>query len=184
MRDFQPALYASAHSGVGPQPPRKLGGGSVQLLEAEDLNRLPDQLGALDRPDRIELLARLAFFRDGFRHCYGLKVDGSVAYLQWIVYAGENDIIRKNHRDRWLPLRSNEVMIENAFTFPAYRGSGFLSFVSWHLLKMAKDQGYSRAVTYVRTDKLAALNSFVDLGFRIYKSVPEYKFLGNVWRVW
>jgi RimJ/RimL family protein N-acetyltransferase len=165
-------------------PPRKIGGGDLQLLRTEELEELSNQLGVLTWQEKPELLTRLVFFRNGFTNCYTLRVDGVIAYLHWIIYPGENEIIQKSYRRRFLPLRPNEVMIENAFTFPAYRGRGFLAFATAQLSKMAKDQGYKRVITYVRKDKIDALNGFMRLGFRIERIVREYKLLGNAWRAW
>jgi len=44
-------------------------------------------------------------------------------------------------------------MLENSFTFPAYRGRGLMPFAAWQLLNKARELGYRRAVTYIRKEK-------------------------------
>jgi len=165
-----------------PGPPAKLGGSGVELLQPDDLADLYRQLPSLRSEDRRELLSRILFFKSGFRNCYAIKVNASVAYIQWIIHPSENDLLLAHHKHRFLPLAPTEVMIENAFTSPAYRGRGFMPFGSWELLHTAREQGYSQAITYVRKDRIIALNSFLHSGFRISRLVREYKFLGTAWR--
>ncbi len=87
-------------------------------------------------------------------------------------------IIQKHYRRRFLPLGSSEVMLENSFTFPAYRGRGLMPFATWQLLNKARELGYRRAVTYIRKEKIDPLNQFLRMGFSIKKIVREYKLLG------
>jgi hypothetical protein len=166
-----------------PGPPPKLGGSGVELLQPEDLADLYRQLPSLQSADRRELLARILFYKGGFKNCYAIRANASVAYIQWIIYPSENDLLMAHHKHRFLPLARTEVMIENVFTSPACRGRGFLPFGSWQLLHMAREQGYSRAITYVRKDRIIALNSFLQSGFKISRLVREYKILGTAWRI-
>jgi hypothetical protein len=163
--------------------PRKIGGSSLQPLSPDAIDVLYGELLALGLEDRQELLARILFFKRGFRHCHAMRENGGIAYLHWLVYPSENDVLRRAWRRRFKPLAPREVLIENAFTFPAHRGRGFLRFGTWQLLVKARDQGYARATTFVRQDRIEALNTFMSLGFRIQKRIREYNVCGWPWRV-
>lgn len=155
----------------------------VRLSETE-VESLKRQLPALGDEDSKELLARILFFERGFRNCYALKVDGAIACLQWLVYPEENELIRTWFKRRFTTIKPKQVMLENSFTFPRYRGFGLMQFVSTELLLVARKQGYAGAVCYVIKENLNALNQLIQMGFKIRKIVREYKVLGQVWRNW
>lgn len=176
-------LWFNLHS-LTAKPPRKIGGGQLQPLQSNELTALYAQLPELPANERKELLARIHFYQRGFRNCYALRENGVIGYLQWIAYPSENDWIVGAHGRRFAPLSASEVMIENAFTFPAFRGRGFLGFGTWELLNLAKAQGHARAVTFVHTETLEALNTFVQMGFRIQRRLREVSVCGWPWRFW
>jgi len=154
------------------------------LLTESEVESLKQQLPSLNDEDSKELLARILFFERGFRNCYALKVDGAIACLQWLVYPQENELIRAWFKRRFTTLKPRQVMLENSFTFPRYRGFGLMQFVSTELLLVARGQGYSGAVCYVIKENLNALNQLIQMGFKIRRIVREYKVLGQVWRNW
>ncbi len=169
--------------GLSPTPPRKIGGGELRRVDGSEISALYDQLPRYSYDDKRELLQRIHFYECGFKNCYAIDVDQSIAYLQWIIYPSENDIIRSKYRRLILPLRETEVAIEEAFTFPEYRGRGFMAHASWQLLQMAKNEGYRRGVTYVRKQSVQSLNILMSIGFTATRLVREYKVLGHSRRV-
>lgn len=163
-------------------PGKRLGGGEVRQLREDEVSELVDLLPALGPDDRREILIRLRFWADGFKNCYVLRVDGAIVYLQWLVYPSENNLIHEHYRQRFRPLGPKEVMVENAFTMPACRGWGLLPSITVELLKKANGQGFRQAVGYVRKDRIAVLNHFLQIGFKITRLIPEYRVLGRIWR--
>src|SRR5437870_5187875 len=117
-----------------PNPPKCLGGSGLQLVRADEVDQLYNSLPSLAIDDRRELLSRLLFYKSGFTNCYVMKADDAIVYLQWLVLPSENSVIEKDYRRKFLPLNAKEVLIENSFTFPDYRGRGFLNFGTWQLL--------------------------------------------------
>jgi GNAT superfamily N-acetyltransferase len=166
------------------RPPRKIGGSPIEPIRSEEVAGLRARLAELPATDRKELLARIHFFQRGFRNGYTLRDNGVIAYLQWIAYPSENDVITGAYGRRFAPLSPREVLIENAFTFPAFRGRGFLGFGTWELLTRARDQGYARAVTFVHRNSLEALNTFMAVGFRVQRPLREVSVCGWPWRFW
>jgi ribosomal protein S18 acetylase RimI-like enzyme len=162
----------------------RLANRELVLLTETEVKSLQQQLPSLNDEDNKELLARILFFERGFRNCYALKVEGAIACLQWLVYPQENDLIRTWFKRRFTTLKPNQVMIENSFTFPRYRGFGLMQFLSTELLLRARDQGYAGAVCFVIKENLNALNQLIQMGFKIRRIVREYKLLGQVWRNW
>jgi RimJ/RimL family protein N-acetyltransferase len=164
--------------GMSSTPPRKIGGSALRRVDSAEIVQLYDRLSGLTFDDKRELLQRIDFYENGFHNCYAIDVDQSLAYLQWIIYPSENEIIRRKYKHLLLPLRENEVAIDNAFTFPEYRGRGLMPFASWQLLQMAKDEGYRRGLTYVRKENVYSLNVLTSVGFSTTKLIREFKILG------
>lgn len=156
--------------------------GELVRLTDKDLSSLKEQVQHCTGDDKRELLLRILFYENGFRNCYAYKIAGEIAYLQWIVYPRENDLIHARYRRRFPPLRPKQVMLENAFTFARYRGLGVMPFVTTELLRKARAEGYSSAVCYVLKENVNALNTNLQVGYKIKRLVREYKFLGRVWR--
>ncbi|HBG05644.1 MAG: hypothetical protein A2075_18365 [Geobacteraceae bacterium GWC2_58_44] len=147
-----------------------------------DVREIENSLTACSAADRREILSRLIFYQSGFGNCYVMRRDNKVTFMQWIIYPTENGLIREKYANYYCPLGEKQVMIENAFTFPAYRGLGCLASGTRQLMELARAQGYRSAVCYIRKDRIAAVNEFVRMGFTITRMIPEYKVLGGIWR--
>ena len=154
----------------------------LSLLTDDDYTIIKKNLINLNLDDRREILARLNFYHNGFNNCYVIKSGNEIAYLQWIIFPTENHIIQKNYSNKFYPLTEKQVMIENVFIFPRFRGRGYLPFGTIQLLESAIHKGYASAICYIRKDRITTLNEFTRLGFKIVKLVREYRFMGKVWR--
>lgn len=152
---------------------------SIKIADESDFESLIDQIGQLELNARKEIVARLFFRQAGFKHCYFVRTtNGQLAYMQWLIYPDENEIIAKNFRYLFYPLKPNQVMLENAFTFPKFRGLGLLPSVSAELLTIARNQGYKNAIVYIQKNQIVSINEFLKLNFKIRKIVREYKIFG------
>jgi hypothetical protein len=155
---------------------------TIEEISKEDWLKIQNTLPSLDAKDKRELLARQFFYWDGFTNCYVIKNGADIAFIQWIIYPSENSIIKEKYPTKFSPLSSTQVIIENAFTFPRYRGRGYLLHGTAALLDLARGSGYKSAICYIRKDRIASLNEFMRMGFKIIRIMREYKFLGRVWR--
>lgn len=154
----------------------------VALLQNGDVVTLQRHLPMLEMEDKRDLLSRIMFYGSGFTNCYAIKQGGDIAFIQWIIFPSENPVIAKTYSKKFLPLKPQQVMIENAFTFPRYRGKGYLFEGTTQLLHIARNLGYKWAICYIRKDRITSLNDFCRMGFRIRRLVTEIKVLGHVWR--
>ena len=151
---------------------------SLQSVDEVLFWEIVDRMNMLNPGDRRELIARFHFYKSGFKNCYAaILINGEVAYLQWIIYPHENSIIDSAFHNQFRQLKQREIMLENAFTFPRYRGLGLMASVTSDLLYLAKNQQYKSAVTYIGKNRIDSLNVFVRMGFRIRKIIREYKIL-------
>ena len=165
-------------------PQTRLANRELTLLNQTDIDELKGQLATLNDEDSKELLARILFYECGFKNCYALKINGTIACLQWLVYPSENAIIERRFSRRFATLKPKQVMVENSFTFPRFRGLGLMNVICAELLLIARTQNYSGAICYVIKENINALNQLTQIGFKIRRLIKEYKILGQVWRNW
>lgn len=169
--------YANLNRLTPPEEPRF--NVFLERMDKKSIREVVKNLKHLDLKNRKEIVTRVLFYQSGFRNGYvGRWKNGELAYLQWLVYPFENEIIRRHFKRIYHELVENQVMIENAFTYPKFRGLGLLPSLSYRLLIKARDEGYKSAVAYIRRNSIVSLNEFFRLGFVIRKSVWEYKLLG------
>jgi len=151
----------------------------LNAADESDFESMIDQLPHLALHARKEIVARLFFRQTGFKHCYFAKTpNGQPAYMQWLIYPDENKIIAKHFQYRFYLLKANQVMLENAFTFPRFRGLGLLPCVSAELLTIARNQGYKNTILYIKKNQITSINEFLNMNFKIRKIVREYKLFG------
>ena len=156
--------------------------GELSLLNEADLLKIKQSVKKYSLEDRRETLGRIHFYEWGFHNCYVMKVNDKIAYFQWMLYPDENENIKKHFKNVFYPLKEHQVMIENAFAFPEFRGRGYLPYVSRLLLNKAKEDGYKSAVGYIRTDKITSLNEFFKMGFKVTQYIREIKLFGKIYR--
>jgi hypothetical protein len=154
LKSFQPRAVARKPAG------------QIRQLTAGDIPGLFSAAASLGEEDRRELLARIHFYELGFTKLYGVWVEDEIAYIQWLIMPDENPVIRSRYHRLFFELKPGQVLLENVFTFPRYRGFGYLPFVSEQLLLKAKEAGFQTVIAYIRDDKLTTLNEFVQMGFR------------------
>lgn len=147
-----------------------------------DIPQILEEQVRMNDSDKRQILSRIMFLKSGFENCHVIMVNGKIAHMQWIIYPTENGIIKDKYASKFYPLSDKQVMIENAFTFPSFRGFGYLTSGTFQLLDMARAKGYQSSLCYIRKDNIASLNEFAKMGFKITAIVPEYKLLGKVWR--
>lgn len=151
----------------------------LQKVNDDEMCQVIEKIDHLDTDSKRELISRILFYRNGIKHCYIAKTkDDEIIYLQWLIYPTENDIIKKFYKGVFNPLKDNQVLIENVFTFPKFRGQGLIVHITAKLLEIARDDGYKGAIMYIRKDKIESLSQNMMLGFKITSLLREYKIFG------
>jgi hypothetical protein len=165
-----------------PRPVARPPAGKIRLLTEGDIPKLFSAASSLGDEDRRELLARIHFYGLGFTQLYGVETAGEIAYIQWLVTSVENPVIRSRYRRLFFELKPGQVLLENVFTFPRYRGLGYLPFVSEQLLLKARETGSQTVIAYIRDDKLSTLNEFVRMGFLFANRLRIVQIFGLTFR--
>jgi ribosomal protein S18 acetylase RimI-like enzyme len=154
----------------------------VSRISEQDIEEILRSLEGCSADEKRDVLAFLLFYQSGFRNCYVMRSEQKVAYMQTLIFPEENELIRKSYRGKFYPLKDTQVMLENVFTFPNFRGLGCFQSGTRQLLDLARAKGSRSALCYVRKDRVEALTALVNMGFKITKIMPEYKIFGAAWR--
>lgn len=150
------------------------------LATAADFDEILEGIAALDALSRTELVARLLFFRHGFTSCYvGRNRAGRIVSLQWLIRPADNALLLKHLSRRRYLLGDDQVMIENIFIFPAFRGLGLFPTINDATLGAARREGFQICKAYVGKENVASLNSYFSLGFRIERLITGYHVAGR-----
>jgi hypothetical protein len=149
----------------------------------DDFDEMAQGLGALDPAARKDVVTRLLFRRRGFSGCYvGRSAEGDLVSVQWLVRPRENPLLQVQFPRLYYPLRDGEVMLENVFVYPRFRGIGVFPTVNHHVVSVARSEGFRGCHAYIRKDNLVSLNGFLSMGFQLQRLLTGYNLAGLSWR--
>jgi RimJ/RimL family protein N-acetyltransferase len=116
--------------------------------------------------DRLELLLRTLSCESGVTTLYVARAeDGRPAYAQWLIRPQEQERLHAHAPSSYGPLGDDEVLLEGAYTFGAFRRLGLMADGMAQLLRYARDEGFRSAITYVATTNVASLRGCAACGF-------------------
>jgi hypothetical protein len=148
-----------------------------------DFAEMERGLDALDPAARKDVVTRLLFRRRGFSGCWvGRSAEGELASVQWLVRPRENALLEASFPRLYYPLRDGEVMLENVFVYPRFRGIGAFPTANHHLVSVARAEGFRGCHAYIRKDNLVSLNGFLAMGFQLQRLLTGYNLAGLSWR--
>ncbi|MDD5531728.1 MAG: hypothetical protein PHC52_02930, partial [Syntrophales bacterium] len=111
-------------------------------------------------------LRRHYLVQTGIPTCYvALTNNGIPCYLQWLIGPDENGKVQKYFKGGFPPLGPDEMLLEGAFTAPAYRGLGITAYSMAKVAEKAQEFGARRVITYINHGDLSTLNSCKEAGF-------------------
>jgi GNAT superfamily N-acetyltransferase len=94
--------------------------------------------------------------------------DGRPCYMQWLIGADQTDEIEAVFHDQVPRLASDEVLLEGAFTAPAFRGRGVMANAMAQISELGRTMGARRAITFVLSDNVPSLKGCYRAGFAPY----------------
>jgi hypothetical protein len=149
-------------------PPRRPAAVSLTMTprDCATFDGLERELPRTSGSDYLEVLLRLRTCEAGIRELF--VADGAVAepaYCQWLVRPHDQWPLHEHAPGRYSALRTDEVLLEGAYTFLAYRRQGAMADGMWQLLARARDEGARAAITYVADDNRASLRGCAAVGF-------------------
>lgn len=116
--------------------------------------------------DSVELLLRIQSCESGVSTLYVARAeDGRPAYAQWLIRPHEQERLHAHAPGSYARLGDDEVLLEGAYTFGAFRRLGLMADGMSQLLRYAQAEGFRSAITYVATTNVASLRGCAACGF-------------------
>jgi len=112
-------------------------------------------------------------------HCFVATKDNIPVYRVWLMGASQNKKIHDFWGSFFAPLNPNEVLVENSYTVPKYRGFGIMSYAVAKIAEKGLDVGADTAVMYTSSDHLVSLRAGDYAGFHPFKLRKIRWFLFN-----
>jgi hypothetical protein len=165
----------------------------MRPVDARTFTGFRDELARVDADNYLMVLLRTWYCRAGVQTLY-VGFDGDrPAYAQWLVTPNDRERI-----PRGLPgfpaFDSDELLLEGAYTFVAYRRLGLMRDGMAQLLRFALDTGATAAITYVALDNVPSLRGCADVGFaphrvrvssrRVFRSTRNQPVSQEQWQAW
>jgi GNAT superfamily N-acetyltransferase len=155
----------------------------LQPASREAFKKISARLNEESGQDVFEILRRVSFYERGFDACYFASTNsGEVCHMAWLLSASHNNLIQSQYPPGMSKLEEDEVLLENIFTFPRYRGKGIMTSVTIFLADLARKQGFRRVMAYVDIENKASLKGFLRAGFYSYREEKEKRRFFRIWR--
>ncbi len=151
---------------------------SLNLASPEDLAEAFRNIKNEGRDNLFDLLQRKWFYETGFRNCYLARAmpTNEICYMEWIVSLKDNNSTSRIFRSSFPWLSPQDIQFEHSYTFKKYRGNQLMTSVTSRLFKIAREQGFKRAIGYVLSDNTPALKALEKAGFRKFVEIRRTKF--------
>lgn len=112
-------------------------------------------------------------YKDGlinqFETCYvGFTKSDEPCCRLWVINNSQNKKLQNTWKNLFPNLKPNEVLFENLFTIPKYRGFGVMPNFMDKLCKIARENGADTAITFGAVNDLYTLRSYSYAGFKPY----------------
>jgi hypothetical protein len=143
---------------------------TLRPMKSEDVPRLLDiDREGLKDEDVLERIRLLRILYSGIRECYvGETDDGFPCHISWLIDASQNEKIKVLYGGGVLPLASNQVLVEGAFTDERYQRLGIQKWRRFKFFEKSLAIGAKRVINYIRHDNLPSLESSKKAGYRIF----------------
>ena len=121
--------------------------------------------------DYLQVVYLSQYLQDGVEEPFLSKsADGDPIYCQWLIRPRHYRRLQEAMPGRYPALSDGEVVLEGAYTFLEFRGLRVMADGMSQLLRIAQQEGYTWATTYVAADNTAALRGCHHSGFQLYRA--------------
>ena len=143
---------------------------TLRPMKQDDIPRLLDiDRKGMKEGDVLERLRLLWILNSGLRECYVAETDEGVpCHISWWIISTQNPIIEEFYGGGILPLASNEVLVEGAFTLEGYQRLGIQKWRRLKFFEKSLSVGVTRVINYVRHDNLPSLESGRSTGYKLF----------------
>jgi RimJ/RimL family protein N-acetyltransferase len=143
------------------------------LSPTDDLSAL-DPAPGLSSDEAFWRLGQRRLLKSGLQTCYvAIAPDGKVCYMQWVIPAAENQRVRAFFGNLYPVLKSDEALLEGAYTPEAYRGKGIMGAAMAQVAEQASRYGARWVITFVDQQNEASFKGCIKAGFSPYLERQE-----------
>lgn len=172
VRDFiwGERTYYALRCDLSRLPPRRRAAIELTMTarDCRTCDAFDDEQREVRGTDYLEVVLRQWWRETGIEELFIADGPGSrPAYCQWLLQPSDQWKMHAFAPGRYPVLRSDEVMLEGAYTFTAFRRKGVMADGMWQLLARARAEGARFAITYVGEENLASLRGCAAVGFRL-----------------
>lgn len=157
---------------------------SVYETSKGAVESLVSQTQALSAHERREVALRLKCAREDVGRCYIAFTNpgGKACFVQWVFDTHDNPWVQSFFRRRFPLLKEGEVLFENAYTPPPFRGLGVMSSAMATIAAQEAALGAQYGLTFVAHDNIASLKGCAKAGFHPYTSRHDASYFFGLFR--
>ena len=118
-----------------------------------------------------------------FKNCYvGVTKEEIPCARVWLIDASENKKLKSIWGRRFPQLNPDEVLLENVFTVPKFRGMGIIPAFLYDVAEKSKDLGAKYAITFGEVKNANTSRSYNYAGFTPYivRNVSYFLFIKTI----
>ena len=155
-----------------------------ELLNADIPLMLPSHIAASNRQEGQQINARLRLFNKNIATPL-VAIDQSSdrpCFIQWAFDSSHNDFIAHFFKGRFPPLSAGQMLLENAYTHPDYRGQGVMAVAMSNIADLLATHGAIEVMTFVETTNVASLKGCTRAGFAPFVTRKDLSLCGGLKR--
>ena len=138
----------------------------MRPVDARSFGGFHDELSVATGSDYVQVLLRGNLGRNGPGELYVAEAeDGRPIYAQWLIRPRDREALHRHAPGRYSDFGDDEVLVEGAYTFLAFRRLGAMRDGMGKLLQIAADEGMVAAHTYVEVHNVPSLRGCAEVGF-------------------
>jgi hypothetical protein len=120
---------------------------------------------------------------NNFKTCYvGITKEEVPCARVWLIDSSENNKLKAIWGNRFPQLKPDEVLLENVFTVPKFRGMGIIPAFLYDVSEISKDLGATYAITFGEVKNINTTRSYSYAGFSPYivRTVSYFLFIKSI----
>lgn len=155
----------------------------VRELTATDISLiLPEHLASSNRRERAQINVRRKLLAQNTPTCF-VAIDqhsGRPCFIQWAFDHSQNDFIADFFKGRFPRLKVGQILLENAYTHPDFRGQGVMPIAMNLLADLLGAKGASEIITFVETTNVPSLKGCLRAGFQPFVRRKDLSICGGL----
>lgn len=152
---------------------------NLRLATQEDIDQILKLAKSENKNMAQELIYRKLLWEDGYRNCYIARTadTNEICFMQFTMFAEDAKTVRGGFNN-WFPeLEESEALIEGSYTFEKFRGNRIFAAVTVDQLKICKEKGVQRMVTYIKKNNTASSRGVEKVGFVPFEEAHNLKIM-------